>query len=141
MARIYLAVPIVAGRDLAVARSIAEALVGLGHEVVSTWVLKEDADVSLSPERIFERDVKGVRECDVLVAEVSTPSHGVGIEIMLAQTLKKPVFCLHRPRISISRMLRGMPGIVLLEYQSLPAVKEPLKALDARCSRAQAGLP
>lgn len=134
MARVYLAVPIIAGRDLAVARSIAEALVRLGHKIVSTWVLKEDADLSPSPERIFERDVKRVRECDVMVAEVSTPSHGVGMEIMLAHTLGKPVIGLHKPGITLSRMLRGMPGIVLLEYQFLTEVEKLLKVLDARRS-------
>jgi hypothetical protein len=46
LSRVYLAVPIIAGRDLVLARDIAEVLVRLGHEVVSTWVLKEDADLS-----------------------------------------------------------------------------------------------
>lgn len=139
MSRVYLAVPIIAGRDLVLARGIAEVLARLGHEVVSTWVLKEDADLSLSPQRVFERDVNGVEECDVLVAEVSTPSHGVGMEIMLAHTLGKPVVGLHRPGIRLSRMLRGMPGIVLLEYRSEEMIERLLKALDESRSPVRAG--
>jgi hypothetical protein len=69
-------------------------------------------------------------ECDVLVAEVSTQIHGVGMEIMLAHTLGKPVVCLHKPGIRLSGMLRGMPGIVLLEYRSEEMIERLRKALD-----------
>jgi len=124
-----LAVPIIAARDLASARGIAQALVRLGHEVVSPWVLGENPGLSSPPEFVFSRDVNGVRKCDILVAEVSTPSHGVGMEIMLAHTLGKTVVCLHKPGVRLSRLLRGMPGITLREYDSLAAAEEALKTI------------
>ena len=43
----------------------------------------------MTPQEVFERDVKGVKECDILVAEISEPSHDVGMEIMLAYLQEK----------------------------------------------------
>lgn len=44
---------------------------------------------TMTPQEVFERDVKGVKECDILVAEISEPSHDVGMEIMLAYLQEK----------------------------------------------------
>lgn len=45
---------------------------------------------------IFERDVSWIHEADVIVAEVSTPSLGVGYELGLADKLGKRILCLYR---------------------------------------------
>lgn len=42
---------------------------------------------------IFERDVAWVREADVVVAEVTQPSLGVGYELGLAESLGKQILC------------------------------------------------
>ena len=59
---------------------------------------------------MHDRDVVLLTMCDVMVAEVTHPSLGVGYEIGRAVELGKPVLCLYRPlpRKKLSGLLRGM---------------------------------
>ena len=60
---------------------------------------------------MHDRDVALLTMCDVMVAEVTHPSLGVGYEIGRAVELGKPVLCLFRPPRSggtLRGMLRGM---------------------------------
>ena len=127
MLHVYLAVPIVANRDLTTARAIASILSELGCQLVSDWVIQEDPGYRLSPTAVYQRDTQGIRDCDVLVAEVSTRSHGVGMEIMLAQTLGTPVIGLHLPTAPVSRLLQGAPNTRLIEYTSMAALRHHLQ--------------
>ena len=52
---------------------------------------------SLTDAEILERDMLWLSQSDVVVAEVTQPSLGVGFEIARAITLNKPVLCLFRP--------------------------------------------
>jgi nucleoside 2-deoxyribosyltransferase len=123
MLKVYLAVPIIANRDLGKAQTIAGVLAELGCHLVSDWVVRADPGYRLSPTAVFRRDTQGVRDCDVLVAEVSTRSHGVGMEIMLAQVLGKPIIGLHQPAAPVSRLLQGTPNTRLIEYASMDALQ------------------
>lgn len=79
------------------------------------------------PDEIYRRDVHNVRMCDFVVAEVSNPSLGVGMEIMLAIELMKPVLMFHEADTGpISRMVSGADGKVLLEYSSIQDVERIL---------------
>lgn len=127
MSRVYLAVPIIANRNLNQAQSLSTIIENLGHEIVSKWVANTDPGFTITPREVFDRDVKGVKECDVLVAEISNPSHGVGMEIMLAHMHEKKVVCLFKNGTVISRMIRGLPGVLLIEYRSEKELVERLK--------------
>jgi nucleoside 2-deoxyribosyltransferase len=61
----------------------------------------------IDPVTVYQRDIAWVEACDVMIAEVSTPSHGVGYEIALALTLGKPVLCLYRQGARVSKMITG----------------------------------
>lgn len=63
---------------------------------------------ALSDAEIHDRDVRLINECDVLVAEVSQPSFGVGYEVGRAVELRKPVLCLFIP--SPERKVSAMIG-------------------------------
>jgi hypothetical protein len=70
---------------------------------------------------IYARDVRWIRESDVLIAEVSQPSIGVGYEIAYAEALGKPIlalYCLDAEK-TISAMISGNPHITTLEYECL----------------------
>jgi nucleoside 2-deoxyribosyltransferase len=125
--KIYLCAPIIANRDLQKARLIAKTMWSLGCEIISDWVIEEDPGYSLPPREVFERDVEGIKKCDLLVAEVTTPSHGVGMEIMLAHTLGKPVVCLFRKGVKISHMILGLTEATLIEYYSEREMGEKLR--------------
>lgn len=83
------------------------------------------------PEEIYERDVRKVRACDFLVAEVSSPSHGVGMEIMLAIELSKPILLFFDSTSGrLSRMVAGAPGKALFNYLDIDEVTQVLDRID-----------
>ena len=118
MARVYLAVPIIAKRDLSKAQFLSKTIEDMGHQIISKWVTRTDPGFKITPREVFERDIKGVKECDILVAEISNRSHGVGMEIMLAHLQGKEILCLSRKDTVISRMILGLPRAILIEYSS-----------------------
>jgi hypothetical protein len=60
------------------------------------------------------------------VAEVSTPSLGVGYEIGKATEWGKRVLCLYRPQVgrTLSAMIAGSKGVTLKEYESTSQLEE-----------------
>jgi 2'-deoxynucleoside 5'-phosphate N-hydrolase len=88
----------------------------------------------VNPAEIFTRDMRWLEECDVVVAEVSTPSHGVGYEVARGLMLNKPVFCCYRQGKRVSKILTGNSHskLTLIEYD-VPekAVQEVLRFLAA----------
>lgn len=85
-------------------------LQALGHRVLTAHLADETvvADNELPPEAVFERDTAWLRDCLAVIAEVSTPSHGVGFEVAYALERSKPVLCLAREGIRVSKMLTGI---------------------------------
>lgn len=124
---IYFSGSISGGRDDAqIYARIASHLMERGYRVhggeVTNGKLSVDGE-SLSDEAIFSRDMEWLetiaREGGVVVAEISTPSLGVGYEIAVARyRLGMPVICLYRTGTvrRCSAMIAGDPGIVLIRY-------------------------
>ena len=98
--KIYFAGSIRAGRDDAAIyeamitwlRSFGEVLT----EHVGNPALSETGDDGPDDRYIHDRDMAWLSSCDLVVAEVTAPSLGVGYELGWATALKKPVLCLHR---------------------------------------------
>lgn len=85
----------------------------------------------VSAKEIFNRDVEQVRICDFLIAEVSNPSLGVGMEIMLAIELLKPVLLFrHKESKRLSLMVTGAKGTVLFEYSNIDEVVDFLSSIN-----------
>ena len=78
-----------------------------------------DAGESNKPDTyIHDRDIAWIQESNIVVAEVTTPSLGVGYEIASALNIGKPVICLfnsHRGR-QLSAMIRGSRDLRVYEY-------------------------
>ncbi len=108
---IYFSCSITGGRDdQQVYQAIVNALLEAGHEVPTAVLAGEDVmdyETSIEPREVYLRDVAWVQGCDALVAEVSTPSHGVGYEIALALCLGKPVLCCYQSGRRVSKMILG----------------------------------
>jgi nucleoside 2-deoxyribosyltransferase len=83
--RIYLACTVRGDRGgLEAARALAALLQSRGHEVLTTHLLADDADGAeavLHERDVFERDIAWLESADVLVAEASGSSYGVGFEV------------------------------------------------------------
>ena len=75
---------------------------------------------------IHDRDLAWLKESEYLVAEVTTPSLGVGYEIGKATEWGKPTLCLYRPREgrALSAMIAGCPGVVVREYHGREELRE-----------------
>lgn len=84
-------------------------------------------------EMIFQRDVDWIRESDVIVAEVTAVSLGVGYEIGFAEQIGKKVICLYRPQTErrLSAMILGNRKLTVVEYERIEEVKERLKEILA----------
>lgn len=92
-----------------------------GHTVPTAHVARKDVlaeEAANTPQQVYERDVAWLRGSDCLVAEVSTPSLGVGYEICYALTHGKPVLCLYRRGELLSKMILGCTesGIAVRDY-------------------------
>jgi NAD(P)-dependent dehydrogenase (short-subunit alcohol dehydrogenase family) len=83
--RVYLACTVRGDRGgLAVARAVAARLAHHGHTVVTTHLLEDnvdDAEAALTERGVYERDIAWLEDCELLVAEASGSSYGVGFEV------------------------------------------------------------
>ena len=79
-----------------------------------------ELEAVVDPVETYRRDMQWLQEADAVVAEVSTPSHGVGYEIATALQLRKPVFCCFQRQKRVSKIITGntSPGLVLAPYSS-----------------------
>lgn len=69
---------------------------------------------------IFNRDVGWLESSDVVVAEVTQVSMGVGYELGIAEKLGKKVICLYRPKEKrISAMVLGNKAFTVLPYETI----------------------
>lgn len=123
--KIYFACSITGGRQYEETyQALTKFLLDEGYEV-PTAHLAESNIVELEqiagPADVYARDVNWIEESDILIGEVSVPSHGVGYEIGYALGLDKPVLCLHDADRAVSKMITGNPDPLLkvVSYQTL----------------------
>ncbi len=120
--KIYFSCSITGGRaDESVYQLLVAEMIQSGIEVPTAHLSEPgvvDLEKIVDAGNIFHRDMDWLKECDAVVAEVSTPSHGVGYEIALAVTLGKPIFCCYRKGRQISKIITGndSPTLVVREY-------------------------
>ncbi len=131
---IYFCGSIRGGRDLA--ESYAEMIKMLGSfgtvltEHLGSNEEIETKDRILSDKEIHDRDFKWITESDVLVAEVTVPSLGVGYEIGRAIEIGKPILCLFKQGsdYTVSAMIAGSDKVEMKYYKSLEEVKDLFEA-------------
>ena len=132
--KIYFAGSIRGGRDDAeIYAQIIEFLQGYGEvltEHVGSHELMDKGESRLSDKEIHDRDIDWLLESDLMVAEVTNPSLGVGYEIGRAIEREKKVICLYRNTSSknISAMINGNENIDMLRYNDFEEVTQSLKA-------------
>jgi hypothetical protein len=124
-------------------RVICDRLQRDGHQVLTSHLLDDNVDAAesqLSEAAVFRRDLDWLSQCDVLVAEASGSSFGVGFEVgyVLArahETGQQVVLLYDRTRgNAISRLVVGNihPACTTFGYGSL----DELRAfLDERFAR------
>ena len=98
-------------------------------EHVSDKNLSALGEQTVTVQYIYGRDMAWLKECDVVVAEVTTPSLGVGYEIGQGEAFGKPIVCLYREieGKSLSAMISGHPTFLVYKYKTLDEVRDILK--------------
>ena len=74
---------------------------------------------SLTDKEIYLRDIAWLKECDVVIAECTRPSLGVGYELAFAEKLNKPVNVLYRNKeCNLSAMISGDDYFNIFSYET-----------------------
>ena len=130
MIKIYFAGSITGGRDdQDIYYQLIDYLKTKGKvltEHIADPDLKDSGEIGkLSPKEIFDRDVSWIKEADVIFAEVTQVSLGVGYELGLSESLNKRIICLYRPKEGkrLSAMISGNEKFLVKEYQTIDQAK------------------
>src|SRR5262249_13964261 len=116
-------------------RAVCERLRQHGHDVLTSHLLADDveaAEARLAEEEVYRRDIDWLSQCDVLVAEASGSSYGVGFGVgyvlgRARETAQRVVLVYDRARrSSISRLITGNrdPNCTTFGYDSIPELVE-----------------
>jgi hypothetical protein len=143
--RVYLACTVRGDRaGLEAARAAASRLRALGHEVLTSHLLEDrvdEAEAGLTETEVFARDLRWLQACDLLVAEASGSTYGVGFEVgyvtgrVSASRQRVIVLFDASRRGAISRLVSGYqsPNGVAFGYRTVAEVEE---FIDRECARA-----
>ena len=126
MKKVYFAGSIRGGRgDADVYKQIIDLIASYGHEVLTEHIglktLKTVGEAGKSNSWIYDRDMQWLKQCDALIADVTTPSLGVGYEIAKAEQWGKPTLILYRqiPNQSVSALIIGNPNLKVSKYNNV----------------------
>lgn len=79
------------------------------------------------PREFYERTVKTITKCELFVGEVSSPSHGVGMELQMAAEKRIPLILLAKDSAEISDMVIGLPNIrTTIRYKNIEDLEKKL---------------
>jgi nucleoside 2-deoxyribosyltransferase len=131
MKKVYFACSIRGGGDKSVYPALIEIIskqAELLTEIFASDALRPHGS-PLPENQIWERDIAWIKEADVVIAEVSNPSLGVGYEIAKAEEWGKPVLALYHamPDRKLSAMISGSPHTTIVEYEDVDELAEPIR--------------
>ena len=131
--KIYFAGAIRAGRkkvyDYA---KMVEQFEKCGGEVLTKHVADSNLSVTgenMSPKEIYERDIKWLKECDIIFADITVASLGVGYELAYAESLGKTIYAVYEKNVNVSGFLRGNSNINFLPYTNMNQVIEKINEI------------
>lgn len=106
----------------------------LTEHIAEPDVEQKEAAEGLTDTDIYEQDMAWLRRADILVAEVTQPSVGVGYEVGRAAAMGTPTLCLYHQAgdHDCSAMIRGNDGVELLAYEALDTAKD---RIDTFCEQ------
>ena len=132
--KIYFACSITGGRQYeSTYQALTKFLLDEGYDVPTAHLAQSnilELEQIAGPADVYARDVNWIIESDMLLGEVSVPSHGVGYEIGYALGRGKPVLCLHDADRAVSKMITGNPD-PLLQINAYADLKEAFQHIKA----------
>jgi len=121
--KIYLAASMLHGRQsFPQTKLIADEIKKYGtilDEQVVDETVSPFGELDVTSREIFDREMKRIEECDIMIAEVSAPSRGVGYCIATAVGLKKRVIALYYGKYTdrLTTLIEGNPHVEVHTYQ------------------------
>lgn len=87
------------------------------HIGISSINVNETTD--MNEHQIYDQDTSWLKECDMVIAECTNPSLGVGYELAFAEKLGKPVYIFYdHSRTQLSAMLKGNSYFHIYSYKT-----------------------
>lgn len=134
MKKVYFACSVRGGGDTSSYIDILNAIKEAGGEVLSEIFVHDAINFAGSPlpaDQIYNRDIEMIQAADLIVAEVTNPSLGVGYELAYAEKLQKPILCLFNPNSGrkLSAMISGNSYNKIVEYAADAIPVEEIKQL------------
>jgi len=95
-------------------------------EHVGNKELSSYGNTHMTDEEIYTQDTNWIREADIVIAEVTTTSLGVGYEIAYAESLNKRIILLYREQDNkrLSAMLKGNQKLEIVIYFKIEELKD-----------------
>ena len=129
---IYFAGSIRGGRDgVDLYFKIIQYLKSFGEvltEHIGDKALKTSGERNSQDSYIYQRDINWILQSDIIIAEVTQPSLGVGYEIAYALKSKKNVVCLYQASsdFKLSAMIAGNKNLNIIKYDTFETLKNQL---------------
>lgn len=139
--KIYFAGSIRGGReDIEKYQTLIKYLQTIGAVLTEHIGLKDIhsmGEADKTDEYIYNRDVAWLNEADIVVAEVTHPSLGVGYELAYAESRGVPVLCLFRTDANshLSAMIAGDSYFKVIEYTDINEVLNKLPGAMAMLTK------
>jgi len=128
MSKVYVFGPIhLFGKDyLSFYKAVMKLCKKFFDQVIGTypdfWNTKE------TPKKFYNRTYETITDCDLFIAEVSSPSLGVGMELQMAVEKNIPIIAVAKEGIEISTMVTGLPNLFkVIRYTS---IQDSIKKLE-----------
>ncbi len=98
----------------------------LTEHIGSKDIKNSEMEKGITAKEIHDRDVMWLNSADILIAEVTTPSLGVGYELGRAVAKGMKILCLYRVLEGkyVSGMIIGSDHIVSKEYKTIEEAKQ-----------------
>lgn len=121
--KVYFACSVRGGGDTSNYKALLDIIKKSGGSVLSEIFVNDAIQFSGSPlpsPDIYRRDIDMIKEADVIIAEVTNPSLGVGYELGYAENLGKPILCLFDSTSNrrLSAMIEGNPSVIVTVYDN-----------------------
>ena len=86
--------------------------------------LGNKGEQDLSAKQIYQRDIEWLKKSDLVIAEVSIPSLGIGYELGTAEKFGKKVICFYdnNSKTNLSAMIGGNENFTIVKYNTIEEV-------------------
>ncbi len=86
-----------------------------------------------APAEIYEREIRDLKEADVVIAYVGQPSIGVGMELEVARAQNAIIILMYEEGTVLSRLVRGNPAVIHeIAFKDFPDALEKLNGVLAK---------